>query len=126
MKVVDAIVKILKKEKVENLNCYPTTPIIEAAARANIRPIVCRQERVGLGIADGYARVTNGEVPSVFAMQYGPGAENAFPGIATAYSDSTPMLILPLGHPLNRDKVFPMFSSLKSYESVTKSIEQIN
>ena len=125
MKVVDAIVKILKKEKVENLNCYPTTPIIEAAARADIRPIVCRQERVGLGIADGYARVTNGEVPSVFAMQYGPGAENAFPGIATAYSDSTPMLILPLGHPLNRDKVFPMFSSLKSYESVTKSIEQI-
>ena len=58
-------------------------------------------------------------------MQYGPGAENAYPGVATAYSDSTPMLILPLGHPLDRDKVFPMYSSLKSYESITKYIEQI-
>ena len=58
-------------------------------------------------------------------MQYGPGAENAYPGVATAFSDSTPLLVLPLGHPLDRDGVFPMFSSLKSYESITKSIEQI-
>ena len=91
----------------------------------DIKPIVCRQERVGLGIADAYSRVTNGKKLSAFAMQYGPGAENAYPGVATAFSDSTPLLVLPLGHPLDRDGVFPMFSSLKSYESITKSIEQI-
>lgn len=125
MKVVDGIISILQKEGLEYLSCFPTTPIIEAAANKNIRPIICRQERVGLGISDGYSRVTNGKNLSVFAMQYGPGAENAYPGVATAYSDSTPMLILPLGHPLNRDRVFPLFSSLKSYESITKSIEQI-
>ena len=125
MKVVDGIINVLKKEGLEYLSCFPTTPIIEAAAKEDIKPIICRQERVGLGIADGYSRVTNGKKLSVFAMQYGPGAENAYPGVATAYSDSTPMLILPLGHPLNRDKVFPMYSSLKSYETITKYIEQI-
>ena len=125
MKVLDAIITVLKKEGLECLNCFPTTPIIEAAAAQDIKPIVCRQERVGLGIADAYSRVTNGKKLSAFAMQYGPGAENAYPGVATAFSDSTPLLILPLGHPLDRDGVFPMFSSLKSYESITKSIEQI-
>ena len=125
MKVLDAIITILKKEGLECLNCFPTTPVIEAAAAQDIKPIVCRQERVGLGIADAYSRVTNGQKLSAFAMQYGPGAENAYPGVATAFSDSTPLLVLPLGHPLERDGVFPMFSSLKSYESITKSIEQI-
>ena len=125
MKVLDAIITVLKKEGLECLNCFPTTPIIEAAAAKDIKPIVCRQERVGLGIADAYSRVTNGKKLSAFAMQYGPGAENAYPGVATAFSDSTPLLVLPLGHPLDRDGVFPMFSSLKSYESITKSIEQI-
>src|SRR5258705_1908035 len=58
-------------------------------------------------------------------MQYGPGAENAFPGVATAYSDSTPMLLLPLGHPRDRAQVFPLFSSARTFASVTKSVETI-
>jgi thiamine pyrophosphate-dependent acetolactate synthase large subunit-like protein len=58
-------------------------------------------------------------------MQYGPGAENAFPGIATAYSDSVPLLLLPLGHPRDRAQVFPLFSSARTYASVTKSVETI-
>src|SRR5262249_23563798 len=96
MQVVDAIADILKREGVEYLSTYPTTPVIDAAAAAGIRPVLCRQERVGVGIADGYSRTTNGRRIGVFAMQYGPGAENAFPGVATAYSDSVPVLVLPL------------------------------
>ena len=42
-------------EGVEFLSCYPTTPILEAAAAAGIRPVICRQERVGVGIADGFS-----------------------------------------------------------------------
>ena len=126
MRTIDAIARILKTEGIEYLSCFPTTPVIEAAAAAGIRPIVCRQERVGVGIADGYSRVTNGSPAGVFAMQYGPGAENAFPGIATAYSDSTPILLLPLGHTRNHDRVPPLFSSVRTYESVTKSVEQMN
>src|SRR5207302_1385271 len=101
-------------------------PVIEAAAKADIRPVLCRQERVGVGIADGYARVKNGKMLAVFCMQYGPGAENAFPGVATAYSDSTPMLLLPLGHPRDRAQVFPLFSSARTYASVTNSVETIS
>ena len=125
MKVVDAIARILKIEGAEFLSAYPTTPVIEAAAKAEIRPVLCRQERVGVGIADGYARVKNGKTLAAFCMQYGPGAENAFPGVATAYSDSTPMLLLPLGHPRDRAQVFPLFSSARTYASVTKSVETV-
>jgi acetolactate synthase I/II/III large subunit len=126
MKVIDAIAEILKREGVQFLSCYPTTPIIEACAALGIRPYLCRQERVGAGIADGYSRITNGKPLGVFAMQYGPGAENAFPGVATAYSDSTPMLVLPLGHQRDRAQVFPLFSSARTYASVTKSVETLN
>jgi len=125
MKVVDAIARILKIEGAEFLSAYPTTPLIEAVAAVDIRPILCRQERVGVGIADGYARASNGRKLAAFCMQYGPGAENAFPGVATAFSDSTPMLLLPLGHPRDRAQVFPLFSSARSYASVTKSVEAI-
>ena len=125
MKVVDAIARILKIEGAEFLSAYPTTPLIEATAKAEIRPVLCRQERVGVGIADGYARVTNGKKLAAFCMQYGPGAENAFPGVATAYSDSTPMLLLPLGHQRDRAQVFPLFSSARTFASVTKGVETI-
>src|SRR5207253_10056160 len=89
-------------------------------------PQVCAQERVGVGIADGYSRITNGNPVGVFAMQYGPGAENAFPGVATAFSDSTPVLLLPLGHPRDRAQVFPLFSSARTYASVTRAVETLN
>ena len=126
MKVLDAIAHIMKKEGVEYLSAYPTTALIESAAEIGIQPIICRQERVGVGIADGYARVTNGNPPGVFAMQNGPGAENAFAGVATAYSDAVPMLLLPLGHPRARDGVFPLFSSVRSFSDITKFVEQIS
>ena len=104
MRVVDVISEILKREGVKFLSCYPTNPLIEAAASAGIRPIVCRQERVGVGIADGFTRVTNGKRIGVFTMQAGPGAENAFAGIATAYSDSVPVLLLPVGRTIGMRK----------------------
>ncbi len=125
MRTLDAIAHILKKEGIEYLSAFPTTSVIESAADIGIRPIICRQERVGVGIADGYSRVTNGRPAGVFAMQYGPGAENAYAGVATAFSDAVPMLLLPLGHPSGRDGVYPHFSSVRSYESVTKNVERL-
>jgi acetolactate synthase-1/2/3 large subunit len=125
MKVVDAIAEILKREGVEFLSCYPTNTMIEAAASAGIRPIVCRQERVGVGIADGFSRVTNGKRIGVFTMQAGPGAENAFAGITTAYSDSVPVLLLPVGHARDTSQVFHFFRSVQAYAPVTKWAEEI-
>jgi len=125
MRVVDAIAEILKREGVEFLSCYPTNTLIEAAASAGIRPIVCRQERVGVGIADGFTRITNGKRIGVFTMQAGPGAENAFSGITTAYSDSVPILVLPVGHARNTSQVFHFFRSVQAYAPVTKWTEEI-
>ncbi|HEV8726115.1 MAG TPA: thiamine pyrophosphate-requiring protein [Candidatus Binatia bacterium] len=125
MRVVDAIAEILKREGVEFLACYPTNTLIEAAASAGIRPIVCRQERVGVGIADGFTRVKNGKRIGVFTMQAGPGAENAFSGITTAYSDSVPVLLLPVGHARNTSQVFHFFRSVQAYAPVTKWTEEI-
>ena len=126
MRTVDLIADILKREGVQNLSCFPTTPVLEASAVAGIRPVISRQERVGVGIADGYSRVTYGDPMGVFAMQYGPGAENAFSGVATAYSDSTPILILAQGHAMDRQGVSPLFSSMTSFAAITKYIEQLN
>ncbi|MBI2290096.1 MAG: thiamine pyrophosphate-requiring protein [Betaproteobacteria bacterium] len=126
MRTIDAVAEILKREGINILPSFPTTAVIEAAAAAGIKPIICRQERVGVGIADGWSRINNGKPAGAFAMQYGPGAENAYAGVTTAFSDAVPLLLLPLGHPLERDRVFPNFSSIRSYEAVTKFAEQIN
>ena len=125
MNAAEAIVEILKREGVKNLFCFPTTSIIETAVAGGLRPIICRQERVGVDMADGFSRVTNGKPPGVFAMQYGPGAENAYPGIATAFSDSVPMLFLPLGQAREVSQVFPMFKSTRAFAPVTKQVEEI-
>ena len=126
MRTVDVIAHILRREGIDYLSAFPTSTLIEAAAESGIRPVICRQERVGVGIADGYSRVNNGRPPGVFAMQFGPGAENAYAGVATAFSDAVPVLLLPLGHARERDGVFPQFSSLRNYAPVTKFVEQVS
>lgn len=125
MQVVDAVSEILKREGVEFIACYPTNTLIEAAAVAGIKPVICRQERVGVGIADGFTRVTNGRRIGVFTMQAGPGAENAFSGIATAFSDSVPVLLLPVGHARSTSQVHHFFRSVRSYADITKWTEEI-
>jgi acetolactate synthase-1/2/3 large subunit len=125
MRADQAVIEVLKREGVNTLFCFPTTSVIETAVAGGLRPIICRQERVGVDMADGYARVTNGRPPGVFAMQYGPGAENAFAGIATTFSDSVPVLLLPLGHAREHAQVFPMFHASRSYASVTKQVEHV-
>jgi thiamine pyrophosphate-dependent acetolactate synthase large subunit-like protein len=125
MRTADVIVEILKREGTTTLFCFPTTSIIENAVAAGIRPVICRQERVGVDMADGYARVTNGKPPGVFAMQYGPGSENAFPGIATTFSDSVPVLFLPLAQARDQSQTFPTFRSAVTYASITKQAEEI-
>jgi acetolactate synthase-1/2/3 large subunit len=122
--VAEGIVDALLSEGVTFLSAYPTTPLIEAAAARQLRPVLCRQERVGVGIADGYSRVTSGHPPGVFAMQYGPGIENAYSGVATCFADSVPVLLLPLGYPEDRQDS-PRFHNADRLRGVAKSVERI-
>ena len=126
MKGVDAIAEILKREGTEFIACYPAQPLIEASAIAGIRPIMCRQERMGMAIADGFSRTTNGKRIGVFCMQHGPGSENAFPGAAQAFSDNVPVLLIPGGEETQRAYISPGFSAMENYGPVTKWLAQIN
>ena len=125
MKAADAVAEILRREGVEFLIGYPVNSIIEASARADIRTIIVRQERTGLHMADAVSRVTSGQQVGVFAMQHGPGTENAFGGVAQAYGESAPIVVLPGGYPRNRINVPPNFNAFLNFQHVTKSCEQV-
>jgi acetolactate synthase-1/2/3 large subunit len=125
MKVAAAVAEILKREGIDFLIGYPVNTIIEAAAQADIRTIIVRQERTGLHMADAVSRVTSGQRIGVFAMQHGPGAENAFGGVAQAYADSVPIVVLPGGYPRRLTNVPPNFNSALNFRHVTKSCEQV-
>ncbi len=125
MKGAAVVAEILKREGVDFLIGYPVNPVIEAAARADIRTIIVRQERVGLHMADAVSRLSSGRRIGVFAMQHGPGAENAFGGVAQAYGDSSPIVVLPAGFPRRLANVAPNFSSFLNYRHVTKWAEQV-
>ncbi len=125
MKAAEAIAEILKREGVEIIIGYPVNHVLEYAARADIRPIIVRQERVGLHMADAISRLSSGKRIGVFAMQHGPGSENAFGGVAQAYGESVPVLVLPMGYPRRIAHVQPNFNSTISMATVTKSAEPL-
>ena len=125
MKVGEAIAEILKREGVDVIFGYPVNHVLESAACAGIRPMIVRQERVGLHMADAMSRLTSGGSIGVFAMQHGPGSENSFGGVAQAYSESVPMLVMPMGYARRLAQIDPNFNSVASMRSVTKSAEAI-
>ena len=120
MNGAELVAQIVKREGTEFLACYPRNPLIEASAALDIRPVICRQERVGVGIADGYSRIRGGRRNGVFAVQHGPGIENAFPGVAQAYSENVPVLVIPAGSPMTRQYQHPTFRAANVYAPVTK------
>ena len=124
MKVASVVAEILKREGVQFLIGYPVNQVLEAAAETDIRTIIVRQERTGLHMADAVSRVTSGDRIGVFAMQHGPGTENAFGGVAQAFGDSVPIVVLPGGYPRRLLNIPPNFSSFLNYQHVTKWAEQ--
>ena len=125
MKIGAAIAEIMKREGIEILTGYPVNHLLEFAAAINIRPVIVRQERIGLHMADAISRVTSGKKIGAFCMQHGPGAENAFGGVAQCFGESVPVLVLPMGYPRRMAHVPPNFNSTISMSTVTKSAEPI-
>ena len=78
MKGFDLIAQCLKAEGVEWMGCFPANPLIEAASKVGIRPIVFRQERGAINAVDGFSRQKRGNSIGVYASQSGPGVENSF------------------------------------------------
>ncbi len=95
MRGADAIVKALEKEGVKHIFGIPGGAIIEvydALFDSSIRHILTRHEQAAVHAADGYARAT-GRTGVAFATS-GPGATNTVTGIATAYMDSSPIVVM--------------------------------
>ena len=126
MKVGEAIIEILKREGVEMVIGYPVNHLLEHAAEADVRPIIVRQERTGIHMADAISRLSSGEKIGVFVMQLGPGTENSYGGIAQAYGESVPVLVMPGGYPRRLAHIEPNYNASISMRDVTKSAEPIN
>jgi len=126
MEVHDAIISVLASEGEKQIFCFPDNPLIEAAARNGMRPIMTRTERTAVAMADGYTRVSNGRRTGVCTVQAGAGVENSFAGVAQANADSVPILFLP-GH-IGRDRHGSTrnFPAVPSYRPITKWAEQVN
>ena len=125
MNGADLIAEILRREGVEILPAFPHSDLIEAAAKAGIRPIIVRQERHALHIADGYARVTGGRRLCATTVQYGPGSENALGAIAQCYGDNVPVLHIPGGYPMAEQGTDPNFHAARAAQGFTKRAETV-
>ncbi len=92
----EIIVQCLKDEGVEHVFGYPGGAVLHIYdaifQQKDVKHILVRHEQAAGHAADGYARATG--KPGVVLVTSGPGATNAVTGIATAYMDSIPMVVL--------------------------------
>ncbi len=92
----EIIVRFLADEGVEHLFGYPGGAVLHIYdalyQQDRVKHILTRHEQAATHAADGYARSTG--KPGVVLVTSGPGATNAVTGIATAYMDSIPMVVI--------------------------------
>jgi acetolactate synthase-1/2/3 large subunit len=126
MNVAQATAEILKREGVEFLLAYPLNPLTESCAAAGIRPIIVRQERVGIHMADAISRLSSGDNVGVFCCQSGPGVENAFGAVAQAWSEGVPLIVIPGAAARGQAFIRPGFNAVHNYQHIVKQAETIN
>ena len=92
----EIVVRCLQEEKVDYVFGYPGGAVLflydELFKQDKVRHVLVRHEQAAVHAADGYARST--EKVGVALVTSGPGATNAVTGIATAYMDSIPLVVI--------------------------------
>ena len=91
----DAIVRCLELEKVSYVFGYPGVaicPFFDSLESTDIESIMVRTDQNAAHEANGYARISG--KPGVCAVTSGPGATNVITGIATAFADSIPLIVI--------------------------------
>ena len=100
----EMVVQSLIEEGVEQIFGYPGGSVLDIydalhAKTDQIKHVLVRHEQAATHMADGYARATGN--PGVVLVCSGPGATNTITGIATAYMDSIPMIVISGNVPTN-------------------------
>ncbi len=130
----DAVIHALEKEGVEYISGFagggevPLWPALRESK--TIKVFSTRHERQGVEIADGYARAT-GKV-GVALCGTGPGATNTLTGIAGAFADNIPVLLLMGQHPLGnlgkeiqQEVPSSIFDSFVKWKGTMSKVEDI-
>jgi 5-guanidino-2-oxopentanoate decarboxylase len=121
MTCAEAVMRLLSAYGVDTVFGMAGTMTVElyrGIALAGIRHVQCRNEQGASLMADGYARATG--KPGVCTIIAGPGVTNAATGIAQAYCDSQPMLVLSGGTPtLTHGKGWGAIHELDDQAAVT-------
>jgi thiamine pyrophosphate-dependent acetolactate synthase large subunit-like protein len=120
MRGSQAVAEVLHREGIEVVFAFPANKMIDTAAALGIRPIIGREERSIVNMADAYSRIKNGKQVGVVMVQHGPGAEHSFGSIAQAYSDSVPVLFLPNGNPREEHGLRTCFDAVEAFRPITK------
>ena len=131
----DAVIRALEKEGVEYISGFsggglvPLWPALRTSQ--SIKAFSTRHERQGVEIADGYARAT-GRV-GVAMTGTGPGATNTLTGIAGAFADNVPVLLLMGQHPLasmgteiQQEVPASIFDNLVKWKGTMARVEDIS
>jgi len=95
MKGSKAVLNLLEGQGVDVMFGYPggyNLPIYDDLLESSVHHVLVRHEQCAAHMADGYARATG--KPGVCLATSGPGATNLVTGVATAYADSSPMMVL--------------------------------
>ena len=134
MRAADAIIHALEKEGVEYIAGFqggglnPLWPSLRESK--TIKVFAARNERLGVEIADGYARAT-GKV-GVAMTGTGPGATNTLTGIAGAFADNIPVLLLmgqvplsQLGKEVQQEVSADIFNTLVKWRGTMAKVEDI-
>ncbi|GGH14599.1 biosynthetic-type acetolactate synthase large subunit [Paenibacillus segetis] len=131
----ELLIECLLEEKVDTIFGYPggaVIPIYDALYDCKeIKHILTRHEQAAVHAADGYARVTGR--PGVTLVTSGPGATNAITGIANAFMDSVPLIVLTGQVPtdlIGRDSfqevnIFGMTMDVTKHNYVVMDLEQL-
>jgi len=134
LKFGDVLLKYLEAEGVEYVFGVPGTTVVPFLSAFNrsqtIRPILAKHEEGAAFMADGYARVKN-TIGACFSTS-GPGATNLVTGVANAFMDNVPMLVITgqvdtvmQGKGAFQDSSKEGIDSVKMFEPITKSSSMI-
>lgn len=127
MKGAELVAKILQIEGTKQVFTFPDDPLATPCGDIGIKPYLAKTERGAIAMADVYTRVMNGSEIGVSSVMGGGGIQNSFEGVAQAWEDLVPILLV-CGGPSTRTTGLRgnRIDVSKCFGSVSKWVATIN